>query len=61
MYVIVKSPEDMQTVLNSPQCLSRAEVYEFLRSFGGDGLVALPGKGQKVVPSNKILSNNNFI
>ncbi|XP_055679623.1 probable cytochrome P450 313b1 [Lutzomyia longipalpis] len=42
MYVMVKKPEDMQTVLNSPHCLSRAEVYEFLKSFGGDGLVALP-------------------
>uniref|UniRef100_A0A1B0DNC0 Cytochrome P450 n=1 Tax=Phlebotomus papatasi TaxID=29031 RepID=A0A1B0DNC0_PHLPP len=48
MYVIVKNPEDMQTVLNSPQCLSRAEVYEFLRSFGGEGLVALPESEWKV-------------
>ncbi|GAB0086095.1 Cytochrome P450 [Sergentomyia squamirostris] len=48
MYVLVKSPEDLQTVLNSPHCLSRGFVYEFLRSFGGDGLVSLPAPEWKV-------------
>uniref|UniRef100_A0A1B0CT03 Cytochrome n=1 Tax=Lutzomyia longipalpis TaxID=7200 RepID=A0A1B0CT03_LUTLO len=42
MFVIVKKPEDMQIILNSPQCLSRAKVYKFFKSFVGDGILILP-------------------
>ncbi|XP_059621809.1 uncharacterized protein LOC132265248 [Phlebotomus argentipes] len=48
MYVIAKKPDDLQVILNSPNCLSRADVYEFLRSFGGDGLVSLEEPQWKV-------------
>lgn len=42
--VLVTRPEDVQVVLNSPQCLNRDEVYDFTRTYAGDGLIALRSK-----------------
>ena len=42
--ILVAKPEDIQVVLNSPHTLTRSELYQFLRTIFGDGLVTLNGK-----------------
>ena len=34
-FILIDNPEDIQTVLNSPNCLSKANVYGFLRCENG--------------------------
>lgn len=43
LYVLIRKPEDMQTVLNAPECLNRDDVYKYVTNLAGNGLVALPG------------------
>lgn len=40
-FVLVTKPEDVQAVLTSPHCLNRDDVYDFTRTYAGDGLIAL--------------------
>lgn len=40
-FVLVTRPEDIQAVLTSQHCLNRDDVYEFTRTYAGDGLIAL--------------------
>lgn len=39
--VLVTKPQDIQVALTSPQCLNRDGVYDFTRTYAGDGLIAL--------------------
>lgn len=43
LFVVVTAPEDMQAILNSQECLSRDDVYDYIKCFTGDGLVTLRG------------------
>lgn len=47
LFVLVSAPEDMQAILNSQECLSRDDVYDYIRCFTGDGLVTLRGKRER--------------
>ncbi|GAB0100688.1 Cytochrome P450 [Sergentomyia squamirostris] len=40
-YILVTKPADCQVVLTSQHCLNRDDVYDFTRSYAGDGLIAL--------------------
>lgn len=42
-YMLVTDPDQVQTVLNAPQCLNRDMVYKFIQPLMGRGLVTLPG------------------
>lgn len=42
LIVVVSSPEDMQTVLNSPHCLQKPYVYDYMSS-GNAGLFIADG------------------
>lgn len=35
LFVFIDNPEDIQVVLNSPNCLEKAEIYRFIRSLNG--------------------------
>lgn len=39
--VLVTKPQDIQVALTSPHCLNRDGVYDFTRTYAGDGLIAL--------------------
>lgn len=43
LFVFVSAPDDMQAILNSQECLSRDDVYDYIKCFTGDGLVTLRG------------------
>lgn len=40
-FVLVTRPQDVQVVLTSQHCLNRDDVYDFTRTYAGDGLIAL--------------------
>lgn len=45
LFIVISSPEDMQTVLNSPHCLQKSHVYDFFDTFeDNDGLFTAKGK-----------------
>lgn len=44
LFIFVTQPDDMQVILNAPECLSRDDVYDYIKCFTGDGLVTLQGK-----------------
>lgn len=41
LYVIVKEPDDIESVLKSQHCLNRGRIYDFIKCFTGTGLVTL--------------------
>lgn len=43
-FLLVTKPEDVQAVLTSQHCLNRDDVYDFTRTYAGDGLIALKSK-----------------
>lgn len=43
LFIFVSAPEDMQAILNSQECLSRDDIYDYIKCFTGDGLVTLRG------------------
>lgn len=44
LYLLLTTPDDVQTVLNAPECLNRDKVYKFIEPLMGLGLVTLPGQ-----------------
>lgn len=44
LFIFITQPDDMQVVFNAQECLSRDDVYDYIKCFTGDGLVTLPGK-----------------
>lgn len=40
-FILVTKPADVQAVLTSQHCLNRDDVYDFTRTYAGDGLIAL--------------------
>ncbi|GAB0086096.1 Cytochrome P450 [Sergentomyia squamirostris] len=42
LYILITKPEDIQTVLNAPECLNRDGVYKYVSTLAGNGLVCLP-------------------
>lgn len=40
-FLLVTKPADVQAVLTSQHCLNRDDVYDFTRTYAGDGLIAL--------------------
>ncbi|GAB0100689.1 Cytochrome P450 [Sergentomyia squamirostris] len=42
LFVMIKKPEECQVVFNANECLSRDDIYDYIKPFTGDGLVTLP-------------------
>lgn len=42
LYLLTADPEEVQAILNAPQCLNRDKTYKYVRPLMGDGLVTLP-------------------
>ncbi|GAB0095727.1 Cytochrome P450 [Sergentomyia squamirostris] len=42
LFILISKPNDIQTVLNAPECLNRAYVYKYMDSITGNGLLSLP-------------------
>jgi len=43
LYLYIDRPEQVQAILNSPNCLEKEKVYKFLTILGGDGLITSDG------------------
>uniref|UniRef100_A0A1B0DNC1 Uncharacterized protein n=1 Tax=Phlebotomus papatasi TaxID=29031 RepID=A0A1B0DNC1_PHLPP len=42
LFILISRPEECQVVFNAQECLSRDDIYDYIKSFTGDGLVTLP-------------------
>lgn len=42
LYLLTANPEEVQVLLNAPECLNRDTTYEFVKPLMGNGLVTLP-------------------
>lgn len=45
--MITTDPEEIQIILNAPECLNRDKTYEFVKPLMGNGLVTLPAEKWK--------------
>uniref|UniRef100_A0A1B0GJT8 Cytochrome n=1 Tax=Lutzomyia longipalpis TaxID=7200 RepID=A0A1B0GJT8_LUTLO len=47
LFVLISQPEECQNVFNANECLSRDDIYDYIKPFTGDGLVTLPAETWK--------------
>lgn len=61
-FVLVTKPEDVQVVLTSQHCLNRDDVYDFTRTYAGDGLIALKSRRPfQALPLSRVFTFNYHV
>lgn len=47
LYLITSNPDEVQVLLNAPECLNRDKTYKYVMPLMGNGLVTLPAEKWK--------------
>lgn len=42
LYILTANPEEVQAILNAPECINRDSTYKYVMPLMGNGLVTLP-------------------